>query len=177
MSDARTAFWTFAILNMAAAFTAAAIGIRHIRAGRIAQHRTLMRTSAVLVGLFVAAYGVKIFTLGRENLSAWSFAEVAILRIHEAFIFTFLVAGGRAFYLANQAAGAGPGSGIRTSHRLAGRIAMIAFSLALLTAGLVYRTILTRPVLSLSEIDRTSGQSPSQPVDQAAAQGSSSILH
>jgi len=153
MSDARTAFWTFAIINMTSAFATAVIGVSYVRSKQIEKHRRMMRISAALVGLFVAAYGVKIFTLGRENLSAWTTLEVVVLRVHEAFIFTFLVAGGRALYLARQAPAAPPDSPVRTRHRLAGRIAMIAFSMALVTAALVYRTILTEPAAAVSEND------------------------
>ncbi len=140
--DARTLFWTLALANMAAAFALAVVGIYYARSKQIEKHRRMMRWTAGLVGLFVAAYLVKVLTLGRENISAWEFSSLAILRIHEGFVFLFLVAGIRAFYLSRKIVSTPETDPLRKRHRLAGRITMTCFALALLTAALTYRAIL-----------------------------------
>ncbi|MEW6776252.1 MAG: DUF420 domain-containing protein [Bdellovibrionota bacterium] len=140
--DARTIFWTLALANMAAAFALAAAGVYYIRAKQIEKHRRMMRYAGGLVGLFVAAYLIKVLTLGREDISAWDFASLAILRIHEGFVFLFLVTGIRAFYLSRKIISTPETDPLRKRHRLAGRFAMTFFALALLTAALTYRAIL-----------------------------------
>ncbi len=127
---------------MAAAFTLAVAGVYYIRAKQIEKHRRMMRYAAGLVGLFVAAYLIKVLTLGREDISTWDFSSLLILRIHEGFVFLFLITGVRALHLSRKIASTLETDPLRKRHRLAGRLAMTFFALALLTAALTYRAIL-----------------------------------
>ncbi len=137
--NAHTGFWTFAIANMFAAFVAAAFGVRAVRRKDVDLHKKLMMTSAALVVLFVLAYAGKLVFIGRENLDVWTDGAVIVLRVHELFVFVFLASGVRAYLLSRKFA-ADPVN--RQRHRLAGRISVISFALALATAGFVYRSIL-----------------------------------
>ncbi len=144
MMDPRTGFWTFALVNMAAAFLTAVAGVMAIRRGDKARHRRLMLASAGLVGLFIVAYAGKLLVLGKEDLSIWSSGQVIVLRVHEGFVLLFLVAGTAAYALTRRFSGDSPEVTrlARDRHQIAGRTAMIGFSLALITAALVYRAIL-----------------------------------
>jgi len=137
--NAHTGFWTFAIMNMFAAFVVAAFGVRAARRKDVDLHKKLMMTSAALVVLFVLTYAGKLVFIGRENLDVWSDGEIIVLRVHELFVFTFLASGIRA-YLLSRKFSSDPAN--RERHRLAGRISVISFALALVTAGFVYRSIL-----------------------------------
>ncbi|MCW5830585.1 MAG: DUF420 domain-containing protein [Deltaproteobacteria bacterium] len=138
--SAHTGFWTFAFLNMIAAFIVAAAGVLSVRRRNVELHRKLMLVSAALVGLFVVSYAGKLAFLGREDLGAWPDLSVVVLRVHEAFVFTFLVSGIRAYVLSRRVA-ASPD--VKPAHRLAGRVSMASFALALVTAAIVYRSILS----------------------------------
>ena len=152
--DPKLVFWTAATLNMALLWGFAVIGVRRIRAGATASHRRAMLVSAGLVVAFVVSYGFKLLLLGREDLSLWTPAAVWTLRFHELCVFTMLISGGlalrRGLALARtraldpDAAAPEPLPGDLRRHRSAGRIAVIAGGLGLLSACAVLRGMYER---------------------------------
>lgn len=138
----RALFWTFAFINMAGAFCTALLGIYYVRKKEIQKHRRMMKASAVSIVFFVVAYAVKVFVLGREDLSPWSTSSVVILRIHESLVLTFLLAGFYAFRVSRSISGANSTAEAIARHRKIGRIAITAFALALFTAALTWNVIL-----------------------------------
>jgi uncharacterized membrane protein YozB (DUF420 family) len=144
--DPRLAYWTFALANLLAVVACAALGVRAIRRRRLDAHRRLMGAAGCLVGLFLASYAGKLWWLGREDRSAWSASDLAVLYVHEACIAVMLVAGCVAGLRAFRFRGSlGPGPGLsfrgpapgRAAHRRAGWAAVIASALALGTAAAV----------------------------------------
>jgi len=105
----------------------------------------MMKIAASLVGLFVVAYLVKVSLLGREDRSLWSAAELWTLYVHELCIVAMLVAGSAAALHARRFGEVYDGSipvpeareRDRRIHRIAGRVAVAASVLALLTAARV----------------------------------------
>ncbi|MEE3326126.1 MAG: DUF420 domain-containing protein [Myxococcota bacterium] len=145
--DLKVIYWTIAWLNLLILSLFALSGVQQVRKGQVARHRRSMLTAAWLVVAFVVSYGFKLLFLGREDLSTWSGMDVWILRIHELFIAIMLVAGIMALLrgrrlaktsLLSDAAGApAPDPDEVIQHKRAGRVAVIATLMALLTAGLV----------------------------------------
>jgi uncharacterized membrane protein YozB (DUF420 family) len=142
------AFWTAALIDLFAIVTLVAIGIRSIRRGNLSRHRRCMKTSAILVGCFLAIYPIKVLTMGRERLSEWSEQAIGILRIHELCVFTMVVGGMIAVMQTlkmqrnrsqlTQLPDAPLASArILRRHRYAGRAAAIGAGLAFLTAAIV----------------------------------------
>lgn len=98
--DPKLLFWTGALANLAVIVACGALGVRAIRRGDAATHRTLMVASAALVGLFLVSYVAKVAVLGGEDRSAWTALDHALLYVHELCIAVMLVAGGVALALA-----------------------------------------------------------------------------
>jgi len=71
----------------------AAAGVVALRRGDVTRHRRRMLTAAALVGIFLLSYLAKVALLGREHLASWEAESVWVLRIHELWVFTMLVAG------------------------------------------------------------------------------------
>ncbi len=152
--DSKLVFWTAATLNMALLWTFAAFGVRRVRAGATSSHRRAMLVSAALVIAFVVSYGFKLMLLGREDLSVWTPAAVWTLRFHELCVFTMLISGGvalrRGLALARTRAlrsdedAPEPLPGDLHRHRRAGRIAVVAGGLGLLSACAVLRSMYER---------------------------------
>lgn len=138
--DAKIAFWTYAWFLTAAAVASALVGWREIRLGRVARHRRWMYTAAMLIGIFLVSYVLKLIFLGREDLSSWDPRSVWVLRLHETFIAVMLIAGGVARWRARRfEISRGKQQEPRTAraHRIAGRVTVISALLALASAGVV----------------------------------------
>ena len=142
--DAKVAYWTAALLNMAAAVGCALVGLRRIRRGEVAGHQRAMKTAALLVVLFLISYLLKVEALGRERLDLWEPRFVAVLRMHETFVGAMVVAGALALGLASglgllaigRAAPARRSLGARV-HRAAGWTAIASCALGVATAAYV----------------------------------------
>ncbi len=145
--DPKVLYWTWAWANMALVMGCAYSGLRQIRRLEIARHKQRMLTAAALVILFLVSYVFKRVLLGPEELEAWQRSFVYVLRLHEACVFTLLISGGSAVYLAYKLRLADPeGSanadpvrrarGIRR-HRRAGWTALVSGTLGLLTSAYV----------------------------------------
>ena len=145
--DAKFLFWAGALLNMAAMFGLMVNGVRQIRRGNVVAHRRSMIAATSLVGVFLVAYLFKASLLGREDLSVWSAPARWNLHFHELCVLTMLLAGGFALNRARRLRAtrnathdpadpvAAPGD-LRV-HVRAGRVAVAAATLGLLTAGVV----------------------------------------
>src|SRR5215831_14009801 len=142
--DPKVVYWTAALANMVVAFGFAAAGVARIRRGEVAAHRRAMKTAALLVLLFVVSYVVKVPVLGRERLDTWAPRFVAVLRVHETFVMTMVLAGALALALATlgglaRLGRAAPERRTRTArfHRAAGWTAVATCALGAATAGYV----------------------------------------
>jgi len=141
--EAKLAYWTVALLNLALAVAFVAMGVRRVRRGNVAGHRRAMISSSALVALFLVSYAFKVIFLGREDRTVWSDSALTVLYIHEACIAVMVVAGGVAVSRARRfgnleiLAASTPDSRTRgrRTHRIAGRVAAVASVLALLTAA------------------------------------------
>ncbi len=141
--DPKVLYWTWAWANMALVVGVGLWGVRQIRRGAIAAHKRRMLTAGALVILFLVSFVLKLLLLGPEALEVWAPSFVYVLRLHEACVFTMLVAGTRAVYLAyklrlaNTDGSASDDPRRRRSHRRAGWTAVIAGALGLLTSAYV----------------------------------------
>ena len=90
-------FWTAALVNLAIVCAMALLGVRCARRGEIARHRRAMKVASWMVVAFLLAYVLKVFLIGREDMSSWSSVELWVLRIHELFVMGMLVAGAAAW--------------------------------------------------------------------------------
>jgi len=107
-----------------------------------------MKSAATLVACFLGVYPVKLLLLGHERLPEWSERAVAMLRIHECFVFAMIGGGLTALILTRRMHGnrnqltdlpETPLASNRTlrAHRMAGWTAAISAGLAFLTAAIV----------------------------------------
>ena len=143
--EAKLAYWTAALANLALAVGFVVAGVRRIRRGNVAGHRRAMMAGVALVVLFLVSYGFKVVFLGREDRSAWSATSLTVLYVHEFCIAAMVVAGAVAISLARRfgnlasLAVSTPESRTRDRrvHRTAGRIAATASLFALATAAVV----------------------------------------
>ncbi len=94
--EAQRIFWTVALFDLAAVAALAASGVRHRRRGDVKRHARNMISAVSLVLLFLVAYVAKTALLGREDLAVWSPLQRWTLWIHEACVFTMLIAGAMA---------------------------------------------------------------------------------
>ena len=140
-------YWTGALVNMALVVGFAVSGVRARQRADVPRHRRQMLVGTALVGLFLVSYLLKLLLLGREEMGAWSHGSVWVLRLHECCVFTMLVAGvlaGRRGHRLRPTRNAtrDPADppapvALARGHRVAGRIAVAAAGLGLLTATLV----------------------------------------
>ncbi len=138
--DPKLAFWTAALPLFTAIVATAFAGWRAIRRQDVQAHKRWMNTTVVLVLLFLASYVAKVFVLGKEELDLWSSGARAVLWTHETFVLAMIVAGTIARLLARKLDPDGSvaeGPRTRARHRGAGRAAIVASALGLLTAILV----------------------------------------
>ena len=91
--DAALVFWSAALVDLAAVVGCAVFGVRRIRRGDVRGHRRLMQSAAALVGLFLAAYLLKLRLLGHEDRSLWTRLDHAVLYVHELCVAAMLVGG------------------------------------------------------------------------------------
>ena len=118
-----------------------------VKSGRPEQHRKWMWAAASLVIGFVASYALKLFFLGREDLSVWSARDVNILRFHETCVLVMLVGGGLAFRFGGKLRTTRvftrndedplPDANLIARHRLAGRLGIGGTVLGFISAGFV----------------------------------------
>lgn len=152
--DAKTWYWTGALLNMAVMTGFAVTGMVHARRGDVIRHRRCMLVAAALVGAFIASYALKLALLGREDFATWSPVAVHTLRIHETCVLAMIVGGafalGRAWRMRRSRQVTrdprdepAPPATLR-AHRLAGRIAVAGAVLGLLTASVVWIGMVVR---------------------------------
>lgn len=141
MMDPKLLFWTAALPVFSGIVATAFAGWRAIRRDDIAAHKRYMTASVSLVLFFVGAYVGKVLVLGKEDLGLWTSGARAVLYTHETFILAMVVAGTIARLLARKLdpdrEGAVEGPRTRPRHRRAGRAAIVASALGLLTAVLV----------------------------------------
>jgi uncharacterized membrane protein YozB (DUF420 family) len=147
-------YWTAALANLGVIVACGARGVRAIQRGEVLAHRRMMLVSSALVVLFLASYLAKVAWLGKEDRSAWTAIDHAILYTHETCVAAMLVAGGYALFRGFRfqralrpswaippGADALPG---RERHRRAGRIAKWSGALAFVTAIGVWAGMLLR---------------------------------
>lgn len=145
--QAHLVFWSAALLDLAAVAGLALLGVWQIRRGAWRAHRRCMLGAAALVGVFLAAYVLKVRWLGPEELASWSGFQIAVLRVHELGIAAMLGGGLYAGYRAFRFRATlptepllpaeDPASRQRVGHRRAGRVAVAGATLAWLTAALM----------------------------------------
>jgi uncharacterized membrane protein YozB (DUF420 family) len=145
--DPRLAYWTFALLDLAAVVGFAMAGVSALRRGDVPRHRRRMLTAAALVGVFLISYLCKLALIGREDRASWGTLSIWVLRTHELCVLTMLVAGiiagTRALRLRRtRNATRDPGDPPAPAelvrwHRGAGKTAVCAAVLALGLAGLI----------------------------------------
>jgi uncharacterized membrane protein YozB (DUF420 family) len=145
--DAKVLYWTGALLNMAVLTGFALSGVRQIRRGEIARHKRSMQIAASLVVAFLISYGLKLATLGREDLSVWSSSTRNMLHFHELCVLVMMVGGGVALYLGRsfrQTSAVGDDPELPAAdparlarHRRLGRIAAVTAVLGVLSAAFV----------------------------------------
>lgn len=98
-------FWTAALVDLGIVCLAAIVGVRFAHRGEIARHRRAMKLASWLVVAFLLSYVAKVFVVGREDMSVWSSFDLWVLRFHELFVMTMLVAGGVAWIQARRLEG------------------------------------------------------------------------
>jgi len=152
--DAKTWFWTAALLNMALMAGIAVRGIRLASRGEVARHRRHMLVAVALVFVFIGSYVLKVVFLGHEDFDTWSPAAVHTLRFHELCVLVMIVGGGIALQRGHRmrasreatgdpSAAPAPAQVLRL-HRLAGRIAVGSAILGFLAACLVLAGMIAR---------------------------------
>ena len=134
--DPKTLYWTGALVNLAAIVGLGVYGVHAIRCLDVAAHRRAMTRAAWLIVAFLVSYALKLATLGRESLELWAPLYLNVLRFHELCVLLMIVAGARALWLgARRGVESAPqDSPLRSSHRLAGRLALISAVLGVTTA-------------------------------------------
>jgi len=141
--DPKLLFWTGALVNLGVILVCVGQGVRAIRRRDVRRHRRRMLTAASLVGVFLAAYAVKVLALGREDRSLWTRIDYGVLYVHELCIAAMLVGGAIAGFRAWRfRARLGPSLELpaeplpgRLTHRRAGWLALVAALLAFVTAA------------------------------------------
>ena len=152
--EPKVLYWTGAFINLGFVVGIALFGLAQLKAGRPARHRKMMITSACLVVGFLLSYGVKLFVLGREDLSVWSSAAIWTLRFHETCILIMIVAGCLGFNWGRQlhstrnftlvATDEFAPEGLGTKHKRAGIAALGGAVLGLLSSGFVLAGMYSR---------------------------------
>jgi uncharacterized membrane protein YozB (DUF420 family) len=135
-------FWSASLANLAGIVLCGWAGIRAVRGGDVRTHRACMATCAMLVGAFLAAYAAKVALIGREDRSAWTRLDYAVLYAHELCIAAMLGAGALALWRAWRFRRAlAPGPSLPSvplpggaQHRLFGRVAAWSGLFAFVTA-------------------------------------------
>ncbi len=142
--DPKLLFWTLALVNLGLILWCVRMGVGHARAGRIRAHRRFMLTAGGLIVWFLVAYLGKVAWLGREDRSAWTALDLAVLYVHETCVVVMLVGGAVALYRARRLrAQLGPDLTLPSDGRLdgapehgrAGRVAAWGALLSFATAG------------------------------------------
>ena len=148
--DPKLLFWTFALLNLAVITGCGLHAIRAVRQGDVRTHRRMMLVATALVGVFLGSYVVKVAALGKEDRSAWTAVDYAILYTHELCITVMLIAGAVALFETwrfHRSLGPDlqiPTDGSTRTHTKAGAVAKWSGLLAFLTAIGVWAGMLLR---------------------------------
>ena len=77
-------------------------GVLQIRRGEVEKHRRSMKIAASLVVVFLVSYGLKLVSLGGEDLARWSEFHRNVLFFHETCVAFFVVAGSFALWRARR---------------------------------------------------------------------------
>ncbi|MDH3520361.1 MAG: DUF420 domain-containing protein [Myxococcales bacterium] len=150
--DLKLTYWTLAFVNLVVIAACLLNGVRRIRRGDVRGHRRSMGTAAILVGLFLLSYLLKLALLGREDRAEWTSGDLLLLSVHELCVAVSFAAGVTAALHARrfrEALGSGPLRAARgaaqpgrRAHRRAGRTAVVGGLLALVTAlGVLVRML------------------------------------
>jgi len=137
--SANLTYWLFAFVLMTTAVLIACRGIVHVRAGRLVSHMKHLNLACNLLIFFVVTYVGKVFVLGREVKTDWSFLDLFILRTHETFIAIMLITGIWARVLAGKYRDrleqpTEADLTLRRKHKLLGKLAVTSAVCALFTA-------------------------------------------
>lgn len=128
--NANLGFWLGAWLLFGSAVATVGRGVWLARHQRHDEHRRAMTAAVWLIGAFLVAYVAKVLVLGREDRSAWTSADVMVLRIHESLIAIMLLSGTwtrlAAARLATSSTGIVGTPADRRRHRRLGRLTAIA---------------------------------------------------
>lgn len=145
--DPKLLYWTGAFANLLVVAGLSIHGVRLAGRGELARHARAMRAAALLVGLFLLSYVLKLFFLGREEVALWGREAIWILRFHELCVLAMLIGGAVALVLARRLRRTGsftrtPGDppappALARRHRRAGRAAVLGALLGALTAAFV----------------------------------------
>ncbi len=139
--DSHLIFWLYAYGLMLIVLVIAGRGIGRAKAGDYQGHMRAMILACNILLFFVLSYVVKILALGREDKSAWSALQLALLYTHEFLILVMLVSGTYARILAakfkqslfSQKPSAAD-MAVRAVHRRWGKVAFAAACAAFITA-------------------------------------------
>lgn len=151
MISANLIFWLYAYALTLCALFLAFRAVKKVRRGDYAGHAKQMDYAITLILVFVASYVLKVIILGREPKTNWELPHFIVLYIHEAFIACMLVSGTIARVLAAKFKASLFSNGTPTAldktrrkkHRLAGKICLLATSMAILTATFILHTMYT----------------------------------
>jgi len=91
--DPKLAYWSAALINLAAVVTCAVLGVIRARRRDFVAHRRLMLAGGWLVLAFLGSYVLKVVVLGREQLELWARHYVRFLHVHELFVTLMLLCG------------------------------------------------------------------------------------
>jgi len=168
--DAKVVYWSGALLNMLLISGLAVHGVRCAKRGELVRHARAMRGAALLVGLFLISYALKLAFLGREALDTWSPAALWTLRFHELCVLAMVLAGGIALGLGRRLRRSRSFTHVPTDppapaglpgrHRLAGRTALAGAILGVASAAVVLGGMYARagfvdaPALARAEAPR-----------------------
>jgi len=151
--DPKLLYWTGALINLAVIVSCGLVAVYRIRRRDVRGHRRMMLCAATLVALFLVSYVFKLALLGAEDRASWTRPDFALLYIHEFCIAIMLLGGVRAALCARRFCAGSDGelrlplaprtAGV-SAHRRAGRAALCAGVLALLTAAGVLAGMYTR---------------------------------
>ena len=152
--DPKVIYWTCAFINMGLVVGSVLYGLAQLKAGKPSRHRAMMITATCLVLGFIVSYGLKLYFLGREDLSVWSNTAVWVLRFHETCVFSMVVGGGLGLRWGQQlrvtrsysldAADPVADAVIVRRHHRAGKVVITSAGLGFVSAGFVLAGMYSR---------------------------------
>ena len=152
--DPKVIYWTCAFINMGLVVGSVLYGLAQLKAGNPSRHRAMMITATCLVLGFLVSYGLKLYFLGREDLTVWSSTAVWVLRFHETCVLSMVVGGGLGLRWGTQlrstrsysldTADPVADAAIIHRHHRAGQVAVTATGLGFVSAGFVLAGMYSR---------------------------------